>query len=205
MGCTLELSCSWNSYLLTNPLQKGDERGGEGIISREITLLRTRIERQGVLGVINAWFDDEFEKAFPIGLQALIARHLGDYSAQFFELLFDIYQDYYQSPRNPIMDIRDRFIFRRERIRTSFDSTELKSVGGFFPQSLKTYNAFLDRADERGFSYLDRIFEELFMNEDAATHFSTMPLCASGMGGVGKTTLASEFAHKYHPFYDFIY
>jgi tetratricopeptide (TPR) repeat protein len=189
----------------TSELKRKYEGSGEGVVSREITLLRTRIEKQGVLGVINAWFSGEFEEAFPRGLQAIIARRLDDYSAQFFEFLFDIYQDHYRSPHNPIMDIRNKFIFRRERIRTSFDSTELKSVGGFFPQSLKTYNAFLDRTDENGLSYLDRIFEELFMNEDAATHFSTMTLCASGMGGVGKTTLASEFAHKYKPFYDFIY
>ena len=43
------------------------------------------------------------------------------------------------------------------------------------------------------------------MNEDEIRHFSTLTLCTlSGLGGVGKTTLVTEFAYKYRRFYQFI-
>jgi tetratricopeptide (TPR) repeat protein len=100
----------------------------------------------------------------------------------------------------------EKFDRKKEKIRPSFFHTEFQSVSGFFPQSLSSYKAFLDRVDNNGLSYLDAIFEELFISEDHKSHFSSLALCAlSGMGGVGKTTLAVEFARKYGPFYDFVY
>lgn len=84
-------------------------------------------------------------------------------------------------------------------------STEIQSSKGFFPQSLTKHNAFLDRTDKNDLSYLVTIFQQLFIKDDTVTPSAITALCASGMGGVGKTTLAVEYAHKYAPFYDLIY
>jgi hypothetical protein len=176
-----------------------------GIVSHEINLLRNRIVVRGVESLIPAWFEGQFEDSFPISLHHIVGRQLDNYSLRFFDLLWDIYQTIYPFFQNPIIEIRDKFSVRQSRLRTSSDRTEFHSVNGFFPQSLKAYNAFLDRTDDRGLSYLDVIFEELFMNEDDVKHFSTTTLCASGLGGVGKTTLATEFAHKYGSFYGLVY
>jgi hypothetical protein len=184
-----------------------------GIVSHEINLLRNRIVARGVEGLIPAWFVGRFEDSFPSGLHHIIGRQLDNYFIKFFELLGDVYQTIYLTSQNPIMEIRDKFSVRQSRLRTSASRTEFHSANGSFPQSLKAYNAFLDRTDDRGLSYLDVIFEELFMNEDER-QFSTLTLCArsysqevtlSGLGGVGKTTLVTEFAHKYSVFYDLVY
>jgi tetratricopeptide (TPR) repeat protein len=184
-----------------------------GIVSHEINLLRNRIVARGVEGLIPAWFEGQFEDSFPISLHHISGRQLDIYFFKLFELLGDIYQTIYSIHQNSIMEIRDKFSVRQSRLRTSSGRTEFYSANGSFPQSLKAYNAFLDRTDYRGLSYLDVIFEELFMNEDEK-QFSTLTLCAhihpqevtlSGMGGVGKTTLATEFAHKYGIFYDLVY
>jgi hypothetical protein len=184
-----------------------------GIVSHEINLLRNRVVAKGVKGVMNAWFDGEFYDLFPQGLHHIIGRKLDDYSLKFFELLWDLYQTIDPHPRNSIMEIKGNFAIRRERLRATSNQTEFQSANGFFPHSLIAHNAFLDRTNRRGLSYLDVIFEELFMNEDDR-HYATLTLCAranpqevtlSGLGGVGKTTLATEFAHKYGMFYDLVY
>ena len=146
-----------------------------GLVSHEINLLRSRIIAGGVEGVIPAWFEGRFEDSFPSGLHNIIGRQLDNYFIKFFELLEDIYQITHR--QNPIMEIRNNFVIRRDKLQTSFQETQFYSTNGYVPQSLKrVYNAFLDRTDSRGLSYLDVIFEELFMNEDEIRHFSTLTL-----------------------------
>jgi hypothetical protein len=179
--------------------------GDAGIVSHEINLLRNRIVARGIEDLIPAWFEGQFEDSFPVSLHHISGRQLDIYFFKLFDLLGDIYQTIYPTPQNPIIDIRDKFEVRQSRLRTISNSTEFLSVSGSFPQSLRAYNAFLDRTNDQGLSYLDVIFEELFMNENEE-QFSTLTLCAlSGLGGVGKTTLATEFSHKYAAFYNFIY
>ena len=101
--------------------------------------------------------------------------------------------------------IKRSFDNRKARIPERVVYTKLKATRGSFPQSLKTYNAFFDRTNDVGQSYVDTIFEELFMGDIDERQFATLTICAlSGMGGVGKTTLATEFVHKYKQFYQFV-
>lgn len=96
-----------------------------------------------------------------------------------------------------------KFNATKAKLLQVFPHPEFLSVNGLFPQSLKPHGAFLDRTGVTGLSYLDSIFEAFLLTEDGGTHFASLTL--SGMGGVGKTTLAIEFARKYGLLYDFIY
>ena len=117
-------------------------------------------------------------------------------------------------------EIKRKFDIRKRKLPFLFSNTTFDSATGSYPKSLINYGVFLDRTDETGLSYLDRIFDELFINENDANRFSTLTLCApdresralyslctalSGMAGVGKTTLAIEFSYRYHAFYDLIF
>lgn len=96
--------------LIGSPGLKEKYDNQQGIITQEIEVLRLRIVKKGVIGVIPAWFEGNHGDVFPIGVQTLAAQPLGaDYFENFFNLLHALYQKHVSASTNPILECRDKF------------------------------------------------------------------------------------------------